>query len=100
MKGENVYVTPPPPEKNNAAFDVISTQQNYELLISGCTRLCKNYTILLYSYKNLLRQLESIISYNHTMFTHCLTAYKRPPPDTEKEGVFTRYLREHGFVPV
>ena len=90
---------PPPPYENNTTPDITPTLQDYERLVSGCTRLCQNYNRLLYSYKNLLTQFQYIITYNYDILTHCLTDYK-PPPDTEKDGVFTHYLREHGFIPV
>ena len=88
----------PPPRKNSTASDAPPTLHDYERLVSGCTRLCKNYNSLLYRYTNLLTQLESIIIHNHTVLTHCLTAYTPPLSDTEKTGIFTRYLREHGFI--
>ena len=99
-KCESYPPPPPPPRKNKTASDALSTLQDYERLISGCSHLCRNYTSLLYRYANLLTQLESVIMHNHTVLTHCLTSYTPPLSDTEKTGVFTRYLREHGFVPV
>ena len=100
MQGEIVYITPPPPRKNDTASDAPPTLHDYECLVTGCTRLCKNYSTLLYSYKNLLTQLESIMTYNYTMLSHCLSGCKSPPHNTKKDGAFTRYLREHGFIPV
>ena len=97
MKGKSVYITPPP-RKNNTTSHVLPPLQDYELLVTGCAHLCKNYNRLLYSYRDLLTQLESIIIHNHTVLTHCLTAYTPPLSDTEKTDVFTRYLREHGFI--
>ena len=67
---------PPPPEKNNSSLDALPTLQDYERLVSGCTRLCENYNSLLYSYRILLTQLESVMTYNYTMLSHCLSGCK------------------------
>ena len=96
MKDKSVYITPPS-RKNNTASHALPPLQDYELLVTGCAHLCKNYNRLLYSYRNLLTQLESVMTYNYTMLSHCLPGCKMPS-DTKKDGAFTRYLRDHGFI--
>ena len=90
MKGKSVYITPPP-EKNNAASHAFPPLQDYELLVTGCAHLCKNYR-LLYSYRNLLTQLESIMTYNHTILSHCLLGCKSPTAQSTKPNAAFRSI--------
>ena len=91
MKGKSVYITPPP-EKNNTASHALPPLQDYELLVTGCAHLCKNYR-LLYSYRNLLTQLESIMTYNHTILSHCLLGCKSPTAQSTKPNAAFRSIK-------
>ena len=53
----------PPPRENNAASENLS-RYDYAYLIFTRTRLCRNYTALLYSHKNPLTQYHNVIIYN------------------------------------